>query len=194
MSGAGWAIVLRQVKHLTALVDDLVDVSRVTQGLVDIEKVPLDLAPVVDSAIEQVRSFIESRQQQLRVHVAPDPVFVLGDHKRLVQIVTNLLGNATKYTPPGGAIDIKVTATVDTITLSVEDNGIGMATELQSRVFELFTQAKRTSDRSQRPGYRHGAGEKPDRNARRGDQLFQQWGRRWQPLHGDAAETSAVER
>jgi len=99
----------------------------VTQGLVDIEKVPLDLAPVVDSAIEQVRSFIESRQQQLRVHVPPDPVFVLGDHKRLVQIVTNLLGNATKYTPAGGAIDIKVSATVDTITLSVGDNGIGMA-------------------------------------------------------------------
>ena len=142
-------IILRQVKHMTALVDDLVDVSRVTQGLVDIDKVPLDLEPVVDSAIEQVRSFIESRQQQLRVHVAADPVLVLGDHKRLVQIVTNLLGNATKYTPPGGAIDIKVTATVDTITLSVEDNGIGMATELQSRVFELFTQAKRTSDRSQ---------------------------------------------
>ena len=142
-------IILRQVKHMTALVDDLVDVSRVTQGLVDIERVPLDLAPVLDSAIEQVRSFIESRQQQLRVHVAPAPVFVLGDHKRLVQIVANLLGNATKYTPAGGAIDIQVTATVDTITLSVEDNGIGMATELQSRVFELFTQAKRTSDRSQ---------------------------------------------
>ncbi|TYQ04590.1 UNVERIFIED_ORG: PAS domain S-box-containing protein [Zoogloea ramigera] len=142
-------IILRQVKHMTALVDDLVDVSRVTQGLVDIERVPLDLAPVVDSAIEQVRAFIESRQQQLRVRVAPAPVFVLGDHKRLVQIVTNLLGNATKYTPAGGAIDIHVTATPDTITLSVEDNGIGMATELQSRVFELFTQAKRTSDRSQ---------------------------------------------
>jgi len=142
-------IISRQVKHMTALVNDLLDVSRVTRGLVTIGKERLDLKSVVYSAVEQVRPFIEAQRHHLLFDLAAEKAYVLGDHERLVQILTNLLNNAAKYTPQGGEIQVRLLVDSDTLTLSIEDNGIGMPAELQPHVFELFTQAERTSDRTQ---------------------------------------------
>jgi signal transduction histidine kinase/CheY-like chemotaxis protein len=142
-------IISRQVKHMTALVDDLLDVSRVTRGLVTLDKSPVDLKTVVYSAVEQVRPFIEAHRHHLFFDLAAEKACVMGDHKRLVQITTNILNNAAKYTPQGGEIHLRLKVDADELTLSIEDNGIGMPVELQPLVFDLFTQAERTSDRTQ---------------------------------------------
>jgi CheY-like chemotaxis protein/anti-sigma regulatory factor (Ser/Thr protein kinase) len=117
--------------------------------LVTIIKSPLDLKSVVYNAVEQVRPFIEAQRHHLRFDLAAETAYVMGDQKRLVQIVTNLLNNAAKYTPQGGAIQIGLSVDADMLALSIEDNGIGMPADLQPHVFELFTQADRTSDRTQ---------------------------------------------
>jgi PAS domain S-box-containing protein len=142
-------IITRQVRHMTGLINDLLDVSRVTRGLVTVGKTPLDLKSVVYSALEQTRPFIESQGHHLVLDLAADKASVLGDQKRLVQIITNLLSNAAKYTPPRGDIRVALQVDADALILSVEDKGIGMPAELQPHVFELFTQAERTSDRTQ---------------------------------------------
>jgi PAS domain S-box-containing protein len=142
-------IISRQVRHMTGLVDDLLDASRVTRGLVTISKLPLDLKSVVYNAVEQVRPFIEAQRHHLLFDLAAETAYVMGDQKRLVQIVTNLLNNAAKYTPQGGAIQIRLMVDADLITLSIDDNGIGIPVDLQPHVFELFIQADRTSDRAQ---------------------------------------------
>jgi PAS domain S-box-containing protein len=142
-------IISRQVKHMTALVDDLLDVSRVTRGLVTINKNPLDLKSVVYNAVEQVRPFIEAQRHHLLFDLAAETAYVVGDQKRLVQIVTNLLNNAAKYTPEGGEINIRLKVDAHMLALSIEDNGIGIPADLQPHVFDLFTQADRTSDRTQ---------------------------------------------
>jgi PAS domain S-box-containing protein len=142
-------IIARQVKHMTALVNDLLDVSRVTRGLVAIDKSPLDLKSIVYSAVEQVRPFIEGQRHHLLFDLAAEKAYVMGDQKRLVQIITNLLNNAAKYTPQGGEIHLRLVVDAGALALSIEDNGIGMPAELQPHVFELFTQAERTSDRTQ---------------------------------------------
>ncbi len=142
-------IIIRQVKHMAALIDDLLDASRVTQGLVTIARVPLDLHAVVYDAVEQVRPAIAARGHQLRLDLSAERGDVLGDQKRLVQIVSNLLDNAVKYTPEGGMIEVGLKSDAELLTLSVTDNGIGIPAEFQPRVFDLFTQAERTSDRVQ---------------------------------------------
>jgi PAS domain S-box-containing protein len=142
-------IISRQVKHMTALVDDLLDLSRVTRGLVALSTSPIDLKSVVYHAVEQVRPFVEAQRHQLLFDLAAETAYVMGDQKRLVQIVTNLLNNAAKYTPQGGAIRISLSVDAGMLALSVEDNGIGIPADLQPHVFDLFTQADRTSDRAQ---------------------------------------------
>jgi signal transduction histidine kinase len=97
-------IIRRQVKHMTELVDDLLDVSRVTRGLVKLDKTNLDAKRILSDAVEQVRPLIEARRHRLAVHTPPESAFVSGDVKRLVQVITNLLNNAAKYTPEGGDI------------------------------------------------------------------------------------------
>ncbi|MBB3221842.1 hybrid sensor histidine kinase/response regulator [Pseudoduganella umbonata] len=142
-------IIARQVKHMTGLVDDLLDVSRVTRGLVKLDKTRLDAKKVLADAVEQVRPLIEARRHALAVVVPPDPVFVMGDAKRLVQVVSNLLNNAAKYTPEGGDIELAMALDGGEVELAVADSGIGLTPEFQALAFELFTQAARTSDRSQ---------------------------------------------
>jgi PAS domain S-box-containing protein len=142
-------IIARQVRHMTGLVDDLLDVSRVTRGLVKLEKTRLDAKKVLADAVEQVRPLIEMRRHRLAVHTPPEAAFVAGDAKRLVQVITNLLNNAAKYTPEGGDIVLAMEVDGSHIRIAVSDNGIGMAPELQPRAFDLFTQAARTSDRAQ---------------------------------------------
>ncbi len=141
-------ILARQVRHMTALVNDLLDVSRVTRGLVTIAEAPEDLKIVVIEAIEQVRPVIEARGHRLVMHMAPETAHVSGDKKRLVQILTNLLNNAAKYTPPSGEIVIRMTVEEDEIVVAVKDNGVGIAQDLLARVFDLFVQAETSSDRT----------------------------------------------
>jgi signal transduction histidine kinase len=141
-------IIARQVDHMTSLVDDLLDVSRVTRGLIALERKPLDIRSIVRDAVEQVDALILSRRHHLSVRLSPDVTTVTGDSKRLVQIITNLLNNSAKYTHEGGHILLETKAQEGMVLLSVTDDGIGMEPELASHVFELFTQAKRTPDRS----------------------------------------------
>ncbi|KFC63231.1 PAS domain S-box protein [Massilia sp. LC238] len=146
-------IIGRQVRHMTRLVDDLLDVSRVTRGLITLERAEIGMRGVVQEAVEQVRPAIEARRQRLSVHLPPSWALVEGDKARLVQVVANVLGNATKYTPEGREIDLRAEVRGDgakgALVISVRDEGIGMDRELSVRVFDLFTQGERSSDRSQ---------------------------------------------
>jgi signal transduction histidine kinase len=147
------AIIARQVTHMTGLIDDLLDVSRVTRGLVVLARDEVDLRRVVTDAVEQVRPLIEARRHQLALDFAnglkDEPALVEGDTKRLVQVLANLLNNAAKYTQEGGRLSIRMGATADHILVSVSDNGIGIAADLLPTVFDLFSQAERTPDRAQ---------------------------------------------
>jgi PAS domain S-box-containing protein len=141
-------VISRQVSHMTSLVNDLLDMSRVTSGLVTLVRSPMDIKGIMAEAIEQVEPLIRSRDHHLAVLPAPVPALVWGDHKRLVQVLANLLNNAAKYTPPGGNIVLKVEALEGFVRLFVRDDGIGMSPELVDSAFELFAQAQRTSDRA----------------------------------------------
>lgn len=142
-------IITRQVSHMTELVDDLLDVSRVTRGLVVLNKAPQDMKAVVTHAVEQVRPIVEARRHQLAIRLDAAPTWVLGDDKRLVQVATNLVHNAAKYTPHGGQITLVLEVRADMVALVVSDNGIGIAPALRDKVFEPFAQAERTPDREQ---------------------------------------------
>jgi PAS domain S-box-containing protein len=141
-------IIGRQVRHMTSLVDDLLDVSRVTRGLVELDKAPLDVNHIVADAVEQLTPLIRARRHQLELHLTPDPTMVQGDRKRLVQVLANLLNNAAKYTHEGGNIQLRTAVRDENVLIEVSDNGIGMAPELVARAFDLFAQAERSSDRS----------------------------------------------
>ena len=141
-------IIGRQVRHVTSLVDDLLDVSRVTRGLVELDNAPLDIDHVVADAIEQVTPLIRTRYHHLGLQMTPQASMVMGDKKRLVQVIANLLNNAAKYTPEGGTIQVKTDVQDDNVLIQIIDSGIGMTPELASRAFDLFAQAERTSDRT----------------------------------------------
>ena len=143
------AIIDRQVRHMTELVDDLLDVSRVTRGLVELQTETMDVKLIVASAVEQAQPLIEARGHTLVLRLGSTPVFVQGDKTRLVQVLSNLLNNAAKYTPLHGEIELSLEVRGGQVRLRVSDNGIGMAPGLVPHVFELFTQAERTPDRAQ---------------------------------------------
>lgn len=142
-------VIQRQVRHLTNLVDDLLDVSRVTRGLVQLDRRVIDLREVLHGAIEQVRPAIEARGHRLALALPPAPLPVHGDRTRLVQVVANLLANAAKYTPPGGHLGLTLRLENGQGCITVSDDGIGMSADLLPHVFELFVQAERTPDRAQ---------------------------------------------
>lgn len=142
-------IIARQVRHLTNLVDDLLDMSRVTQGLIKIDREPVDLKAAAYEALEQARSVIETRKHTVAIRLPADSAWVAGDKTRLVQVLVNLLTNAAKYTPVGGLVTIQLERVGDDARLSVIDNGQGIDPDLVPRVFDLFVQAERTPDRSQ---------------------------------------------
>jgi len=141
-------IIGRQVDHMTHLINDLLDVSRVTRGLVELEMAPLDIRHVVTDAIEQVAPLMQKRRHHLHSHMPPDTTIVEGDKKRLVQVLANILNNAAKYTDEGGSITLTSEVRADHVIIEVADNGIGMTPELAARAFDLFAQAERSSDRS----------------------------------------------
>jgi len=139
-------IIRRQVSHMEHLINDLLDVSRVTRGQVDIEKKPVDVVEVIHAAVEQLSALVEHRGHRLDLKLPAAPVWVLGDNTRLVQVVTNLLVNAARYTPPQGVLTLTLSASQSQAHLRVQDNGIGITAELAPHVFDLFMQAKRSTD------------------------------------------------
>lgn len=141
-------VIGRQVEHMTGLVNDLLDVSRVTRGLITLEKELVNFSHIVTDALEQVGPLVRSRRHQLTLQLSSEAVTVYGDSKRLVQVITNILANAAKYTPEGGTILLQTQARLDQVILRVVDNGIGMTPELTRHAFDLFTQGARSSDRS----------------------------------------------
>ncbi|WP_312511095.1 ATP-binding protein [Massilia sp.] len=142
-------IIARQAAHMTALVNDLLDVSRVTRGQVTLSREPLDMTAIVGEAVEQVRPLIDTRHHTLQVETAPESLRVEGDRTRLIQVLSNILNNAAKYTPPGGRIVLRAGVEADCVTIAVRDNGQGIDPPVLPYIFDLFIQAERTPDRSQ---------------------------------------------
>jgi signal transduction histidine kinase/ActR/RegA family two-component response regulator len=142
-------VIERQVRHLMRLVDDLLDVSRIAQGKVDLKRERLGLADVIAKAIEQASPLIEQRRHSLDVQVPREALQVDGDPIRLAQIVANLLTNAAKYTEPGGRISVLAERSGEQVVLRVRDTGIGMATDMLPRIFDLFVQEPQGLERSQ---------------------------------------------
>ncbi len=139
----------RQVGQIVRLVDDLLDVSRITCGKVTLRKERIDLMSVVDQAIEEGRPLIEGRSHELSVKAPQTPVVLDGDPSRLAQVLGNLINNAAKYTEEGGQIWLEIRREENEAIIAVRDNGVGITAELLPRVFDLFTQSDRTLDRSQ---------------------------------------------
>lgn len=145
-------IVERQALHMTRLIDDLLDVARVSQGKIVLRKEPVDLAGIVSRSLEAVRPLMEERRHEIVIELpsAPRaPIMLDADPARLQQIVTNLLSNAARYSDPGGKIWISAAVSGATVVLRVRDRGIGIAKELLPKVFGLFVQADRSLSRSQ---------------------------------------------
>jgi signal transduction histidine kinase len=139
----------QQVRNLTRLVDDLLDVSRITRGKIQLRKETIDVAAVIRNAVETVRPLIDLSKHELSVSLPDEPLFVEADPTRVEQIVTNLLSNAAKYTEPGGSIWLSAERVKSEVVVRVRDTGIGIPDELMPRIFDMFTQADRTLDRSQ---------------------------------------------
>jgi signal transduction histidine kinase/ActR/RegA family two-component response regulator len=142
-------VIQRQAQHLTRLVDDLLDISRVTRGKAELKRERLELWLVINKAIETASPLLEQRNHRLDVHVPRTGLCVEADPVRLSQVFSNLLTNAAKYTEPGGHISVTATAEGDERVVRVEDNGCGLPPELLPTVFNLFVQGDRTLDRAQ---------------------------------------------
>jgi signal transduction histidine kinase/CheY-like chemotaxis protein len=143
------AVMERQIRHLVRLVDDLLEVSRITRGKIEIRREDLDLAAIVQAAIDTIRPLLDASGHVLTVELPPESVTVHGDAVRLAQVLSNLLTNAAKYTDTGGRIDVRLRTEGDRAVVSVRDNGIGIAPEQLDAVFDMFTQVDRSNRRAQ---------------------------------------------
>jgi PAS domain S-box-containing protein len=141
-------VIERQLQHLTRLIDDLLDVSRITSGRIRLSNEALELGTIIGRAVEAARPVLDSRGHALDIKQPAQPVWVRGDLTRLTQVFVNLLNNAAKYTPDGGRIVLEVEPFAHSAAIHIRDNGIGIASELLPRVFDLFTQGHRPLDRS----------------------------------------------
>jgi PAS domain S-box-containing protein len=141
------AILERQVKHVTRLIDDMLDVSRITRGKIELTRENVELSVIVARALEATWPLLDERHHAVTTDV-PGDLVVFGDAERLVQVATNLISNAAKYTPPGGSIEISAHRAGDMIELCVSDNGVGLDQDILPRVFDLFVQGAQSIDRS----------------------------------------------
>lgn len=139
-------LITRQTRHMSGLVEDLLDVSRVSRGLVSINKIAVDMREIIDAALEQHASGARAKRHVVKQLVLSKNCTVDGDPTRLVQIIANLLGNAVRYTPEGGQIDVCMSELDGWLQIRISDNGIGIAPELMPHLFDLYTQAERSSD------------------------------------------------
>ena len=143
------AVMDRQINHLVRLVNDLLEVSRITRGLIEVRREMLDLTAVLYSAIDTSRPGLNAAGHRLSIELSPEPVVVCGDAVRLTQVFSNLLTNAAKYTNEGGHVSICVKSDGHRATVSVRDNGIGIAADQLPSVFDMFTQVNRSSRHAQ---------------------------------------------
>lgn len=150
-SRAEWAssIIDRQSQQLVRLVDDLLDVARITQGQIQLKIEPVNVASVIAVAVETSRPLIETRNHELAIHVREEPLFVNGDAARIAQIIANIVNNAARYTEPGGRISITVSHDENHVDFRIRDTGRGIPKEMLVTIFDLFTQSNRSLDDSQ---------------------------------------------
>jgi len=142
-------IIERQVEHLTRLVDDLLDMSRISRGLVELKKEPLEIRDFILPAVEACQPLIDARRHIFSLALPPESVWVEGDRIRLAQVVSNLINNAAKYTEEGGHIGLSVEASGSEVCIHISDNGCGIDPADLSHLFDLFYQADRNIDRAQ---------------------------------------------
>ena len=144
----GWNVIDRQTQHLTRLVDDLLDVARVTRGEILLQKGSISLHAVLDHAIETSRPLIDNRKQTLSLNLLSEPLYVEGDFVRLAQVFSNLLNNASKYSPEGSEIALAAVRFGHEAMITVRDNGAGISAEVLPHIFEVFAQSNRSHARS----------------------------------------------
>ena len=146
----GWSIdvIAEQIKHMTRIVDDLLDVSRITRGTVTLQQEPIAIEKVVELAVQASRPLLDDYNHQLNISLPESPLVLELDPARMAQVLANLLNNAAKYTPEGGRIDLKVIESDCDVQIKVADTGIGIAPELLPKVFDLFVQADQSLSRS----------------------------------------------
>jgi signal transduction histidine kinase len=142
-------VVKRQATQLTRIVDDLLDVSRISMGQIALKRETLLLSDVIEHAAETVAPLWRAKHQHIATEASLEPLYVKGDHARLVQSFGNVMTNAAKYTQAHGKISISVTENPESLTVEISDNGAGISPEFLPRIFDLFSQADRTLDRSQ---------------------------------------------
>ncbi|HYE86239.1 MAG TPA: PAS domain S-box protein [Vicinamibacterales bacterium] len=143
------AMMERQVHHVVRLVDDLLDVSRVMGGKIELRREPVELAAIVARAVETVQPLIDAQQHELRIKLPSESMVIEADTVRLSQVISNLLTNSAKYTDPGGRISLSAQREQNTVVLRVRDNGIGLDPAMRTRIFDLFVQAELGTTRSQ---------------------------------------------
>ena len=146
-----WAhdVIERQVQHMTRMVDDLLDVSRITRGKINLQKEPIEVAAIVTRAVEMAQPLIDARKHRLTIALPPQPVWVQADSQRLAQVMANLLNNAAKYTEESGSIWLAVETQGSDVLLKVRDTGIGIPADYLPRVFDLFSQEDSSLERTQ---------------------------------------------
>jgi PAS domain S-box-containing protein len=142
-------VIERQVQHMALLLDDLLDVSRITRGKLELKRQRVQLASVVETALETTRPLLDERRQRVTTSLPAGPVWLDADPLRLAQILANLLTNAAKYSEPGGRVDLRASLLAGRLSISVRDTGIGIEAELLPRVFEMFSQVKGSLDRAE---------------------------------------------
>lgn len=143
------AVMERQVSHLNRLVDDLLEVSRITRGVIEVKKEPQDLVAIVRGAVDTSRPLVDGMRHELRLVAPSEPVFVAGDAVRLTQVFANLINNAAKYTNHGGHITVAIDRDQEEAVVSIKDDGIGIAPGLLASVFDMFMQVDRSTRRAQ---------------------------------------------
>jgi signal transduction histidine kinase len=142
-------VIERQVHHMALLLDDLLDISRVTRGTLELRPQMTDLNAIIETALETARPLIEAKRHALKIEIADEPAAFAADPLRLAQVLSNLLTNAAKYTDPDGEIRLRAMCSAETVTFSVADNGIGIPPDALEEVFAMFSQVKSTQDRSE---------------------------------------------
>ena len=141
------SVIERQSKQMARLLDDLLDVARITQGRIHIRSEIVDLRTIAEEVLQVVRPLLEKRQHTLTVELPEQPLYIEGDPTRMIQVQENLLANAAKYTPPGGKVRMSLRQEDGAAVLCVQDNGAGIEPEMQERIFELFVQGTKTLER-----------------------------------------------
>jgi len=142
-------VIDRQVQHMSLLLDDLLDISRVTRGTLALRLQPTELSSIIDTAVETARPTIDAKRHVLSVEVSPEPIQLTADPLRVAQVLSNLLTNAAKYTDPEGQIRLSARCDGDSVVIRVEDSGIGISAAALPRVFNMFSQVHSTTDRSE---------------------------------------------